>query len=153
MIKQNELRDPGSCLNRADDDEPIFVIRAKDAVGAATVRLWATVAKGIHEPEKIDYAHALARRMESWRMAQIHELISQPDAPETHSDSPDALPYSLQDVINGVRAKYPNASTVWAHDKCLVVDGGDIDKRVLATGETVPDAWSAAYAAVVSTPS
>lgn len=144
MIKQNELRDPGSCLNKADDDEPIFVIRAKDAVGAATVRLWATVAKGIHEPEKIDSARALACRMEAWRTAQIHELISQPDAPETHSDNP----YSLPEIVNGVRAKYPNASTVWAHDKCLVVDGDDIDKRVIATGETAGGAWSAAYAAV-----
>jgi hypothetical protein len=40
MIKSRELSDPNSCLNRAADDELIFVIRAHDVTAPGTVRDW-----------------------------------------------------------------------------------------------------------------
>ena len=41
MIKREELTNPSSCLNRAADDEPIFVLRAHDQCAVATVLAWA----------------------------------------------------------------------------------------------------------------
>jgi hypothetical protein len=67
MIKSEELRDSLSCLNRAGNDEPIFVLRAKDPVAAQTVRLWASMAAGIHD-EKIEDALLAADNMEVWRV-------------------------------------------------------------------------------------
>jgi hypothetical protein len=67
MKKCDEMREPKSCLNKATSNEPIFVLRGKDPVGAATVRHWATMADGIHESEKIEEALRLANQMDKWR--------------------------------------------------------------------------------------
>jgi hypothetical protein len=40
MKKSEELANPQSCLNRAADDELIFVLLAHDRASAATVRAW-----------------------------------------------------------------------------------------------------------------
>ena len=39
--KSEVLADPNSCLNKAADDEPIFVLRAQDVTAAKTIRDWA----------------------------------------------------------------------------------------------------------------
>jgi hypothetical protein len=69
MRKRDELADPESTLNRAADEEPLFVIRAKDKLSASMVRQWAEAAAmtGAHEPEKIQEARQLAEIMETWR--------------------------------------------------------------------------------------
>lgn len=41
MKKRDELADPKSCLNRAQDDEPIFVLLGRDPAAAETIRYWA----------------------------------------------------------------------------------------------------------------
>jgi hypothetical protein len=41
MKKSRELNDPGSCLNRARDNEIIFVLLARDAAAPAAIRAWA----------------------------------------------------------------------------------------------------------------
>lgn len=40
MKKHEELSDPNSCWNKAADDEPVFVIRAKDPEAVGTVMEW-----------------------------------------------------------------------------------------------------------------
>jgi hypothetical protein len=67
MLKRDELRSQSSCLNKAEPDEPVFVLRAKDPLAAQTVRLWAAMADDVHEPEKRVEAMALAEQMEQWR--------------------------------------------------------------------------------------
>ena len=69
MRKRDEQIDPESTWNRAAEDEPLFVIRAKDKLSASMVRQWAEAAAmtGAHEPEKIQEARELAEIMESWR--------------------------------------------------------------------------------------
>lgn len=75
MRKIQEIENPESCLNRAEDDEPLFVIRAKDKVSASVVRSWAEWASlsGAHEPEKIQEARAIAEDMENWRRENYPE--------------------------------------------------------------------------------
>lgn len=41
MIRKTELEDPNSCLNRARDDEYVFVLMGRDAAAPATIRFWA----------------------------------------------------------------------------------------------------------------
>lgn len=42
MLKRDELASPFSCINKAADDEPVFVLRANDPVAAKVVRFWAS---------------------------------------------------------------------------------------------------------------
>ena len=74
MNKQQTLKDPQSCLNKAEPDEPLFVIRAKDPIGANTVRHWCAMAIGSHEPEKIADARKVADAMDDWRKANVPEI-------------------------------------------------------------------------------
>lgn len=67
MRKAEELRSERSCLNKAAPNEPIFVLRGKDPLAAITVRHWATMSEGVHEPEKLAEARALADLMDRWR--------------------------------------------------------------------------------------
>jgi hypothetical protein len=55
------------CLQKAAEDEPIFVLRAQDMLAPAVVRQWANMAKdhGCSQ-EKVMEAYALADRMEAW---------------------------------------------------------------------------------------
>jgi len=43
MLKRDELTNPNSCINKAEDDEPVFVLRANDELAAETVEVWATM--------------------------------------------------------------------------------------------------------------
>jgi hypothetical protein len=67
MNKADNLRNPASCLNKAEPDEPLFILRAKDPVAAQTVRHWATMSDGNHEAEKIAQALKAADEMDRWR--------------------------------------------------------------------------------------
>lgn len=40
MIKSKELASPNSCLNKAADDEMMFVLRAKDPAAPAAILAW-----------------------------------------------------------------------------------------------------------------
>ena len=71
MIKANEIADPSSCLNRAAEDEPIFVLRAHDELAAGVVRHWANLyasskaaayrdLDSLTEEQRQKYRHALA---------------------------------------------------------------------------------------------
>lgn len=79
-LKRDEIANPNSCLNKAADDEPIFVLRANDPIAAAVVRTWAER----YVADKIDYntdgiltgaqllkaqeARGLANQMDAWRL-------------------------------------------------------------------------------------
>lgn len=40
MLKALELQNPDSCLNRARDDEWLFVLLGRDIAAPATIRFW-----------------------------------------------------------------------------------------------------------------
>ena len=69
MKKMDELTDPSSCINRAANDEPVFVLRASDPLAAGVVDYWANQAEGtnLHEVYKINTAHEVAQEMRRWR--------------------------------------------------------------------------------------
>lgn len=69
MKKLEELTTPDSCINRAENDEPVFVLRANDALAAACVDHWVNMAigTGIHEEYKLNEAHEIAQEMRRWR--------------------------------------------------------------------------------------
>lgn len=71
MIKRDELADPTSCLNRARDDERVFVLRAHDPAAPSAIRRWADVRinlgkNKLTDPE-IQSALELANGMEDER--------------------------------------------------------------------------------------
>lgn len=68
MLKKDELASPTSCLNKAADDEPIFVLRASDVLAPDVVRLWAGRAWQAGTPQaKVDEAYGLASQMQAWQ--------------------------------------------------------------------------------------
>jgi hypothetical protein len=40
MLKQNEITDANSCLNKARRDEMMFILLARDPAAPATIRFW-----------------------------------------------------------------------------------------------------------------
>lgn len=57
------------CLAKCADDEPIFVLRAKDLSAPSIVRVWADKASEILGPyhAKVIEARKLAMRMTTWQ--------------------------------------------------------------------------------------
>lgn len=80
MKKEDELASPDSCLNRARDGEPVFVLRANDECAPDAVRRWAAFYKaqkqrsrGWDERAQAKWREAmgLADDMQRWRMANV----------------------------------------------------------------------------------
>ena len=76
MHKRHELEEADSCLNRAADDEPLFVLRANDPLFGEIVRAWAAKyckrkvkARAYREREAVKHLEALAiaQEGEDWR--------------------------------------------------------------------------------------
>ena len=57
------------CLGRSQDDEPVFVLVARDRYAAQAVRGWAALVHAHGASPKADDALALAARMDAWREA------------------------------------------------------------------------------------
>jgi hypothetical protein len=70
MTKAEELSNPGSCFSHSQDDEPLFVLCARDQIASAIVRDWAERAayRGVNAA-KINEALQLAEAMDVWRKA------------------------------------------------------------------------------------
>jgi hypothetical protein len=79
-LKRDEIADPTSCLNRAADDEPVFVLRAKDPLAAKMVEDWAARAllAGLHE-DKVQAAYRYARSMRAWRKKNFPDGPAEPE--------------------------------------------------------------------------
>ncbi len=62
------------CLGKSQDDEPVFVLCARDPLASAVVRYWSDLANsnGVR-PGKVLEARALADAMDQWRGKQILE--------------------------------------------------------------------------------
>lgn len=55
------------CLGKAADDEPVFILRAQDALAADLVEKWAVEAQGVGCPwPKVHEAKELAKAMREW---------------------------------------------------------------------------------------
>ena len=68
--KKEELANPNSCINKAVDDEPIFVLRAQDKLAPILIRLWTDLANihGCSENKRVQ-AWKCARDMEEWGLS------------------------------------------------------------------------------------
>lgn len=68
MLKAQELANPNGCLNRSQDDEPVFVLVARDRLAPELVDAWADRAEahGV-TPAKVAEARELAVQMRVWQ--------------------------------------------------------------------------------------
>lgn len=81
MIKKDEIANPTSCLNKAGNDEPIFVLRAQDVFAADTILAWADRYRRTHAPQgnwrsekhrqKHNEAIDIVDQFERWRERKI----------------------------------------------------------------------------------
>ena len=58
-------------LQKAGDDEPIFVLRAKDPTAPQIIERWATANMGIQPEEKLGGALELAKEMREWYATNV----------------------------------------------------------------------------------
>jgi len=64
-----------SCFDKADPDEPVFVLRAQDMLGPEIVREWAYRAQCEGAPiAKCDEARRIADAMEQWQIAHRRKV-------------------------------------------------------------------------------
>jgi len=79
MIKSEEIINANSCLNKASDSEPVFVLRAQDALAPQVIRHWAYKALQMGTPlEKVREALNSAQQMEEWQY--VHRArVKRPD--------------------------------------------------------------------------
>ena len=70
MKKQDELSNPTSCLNKAADDEPLFVLRGKDPAAAIAICAWIeeriALGKNARDDQKMQDAMNVAVEMEKY---------------------------------------------------------------------------------------
>ena len=74
MTKRELLADPNSCLNRAADDEPVFVLLGRDPAAPFAISAWiggrvARKKNGYGDYQLLD-AEAVADAMVVWRKAR-----------------------------------------------------------------------------------
>jgi len=73
MIKRHEIESTESCLNKARDDERLFVLLARDPAAPIAIRAWVAerirIGKNVPEDPQIVEAIDYADRMERERVA------------------------------------------------------------------------------------
>lgn len=76
-LKRVEMTNPDSCLNKADADEPVFVLRAHDRLAADTIRHWAGLRLAQRGPQDHKAREALecADSMDRWRENELAKLF------------------------------------------------------------------------------
>lgn len=63
------------CLENAADDEPIFVLRAQDALAQLIVEKWADLAESLNcSPAKVNKARDVAAAMRMWAISNETKL-------------------------------------------------------------------------------
>jgi hypothetical protein len=68
----NALTRGEGCLGKSQDDEPVFVLTARDPAAPEAVRKWAEHAwQAGHSAKKIDEALSIATEMERWRDRRV----------------------------------------------------------------------------------
>jgi hypothetical protein len=77
MRKKNETRCPTSCLNKAKEDEMLFILLGRDSAAPATISFWITerIRQGLNQ-------HDDAQIIEAMECAKIMEkqnsIVSRP---------------------------------------------------------------------------
>ena len=87
MKKTEEIRQPSSCLNQSQSDEPLFVLCGRDPHAPAVVRVWAAEYLDAHAADwtarrmaKHAEALELADEMERWRLEHVEAAARTPAA-------------------------------------------------------------------------
>jgi hypothetical protein len=85
MVKTKELSDPLSCLNRAADDEILFVLLSRDLSAPVAIRAWVKdrveTGKNVLTDPQIQEALGCAFRMEQQRKKLKKKSASIPCRP------------------------------------------------------------------------
>jgi hypothetical protein len=69
MNKRENITNMSSCLNKAHEDEPIFVLRGYDPLAAHIVESWAEFYKATHEGAGTFTPARQNKYIEAWRVA------------------------------------------------------------------------------------
>ncbi len=72
----NRIQDPEGKIG---EDEPVFLLRAKDTFAPAVVKMWAELVQASGDQDLADHVFAWAWQMEEWQVLNDSKV---PDSPE-----------------------------------------------------------------------
>jgi hypothetical protein len=76
--KTELMRDPNSCLGKAADDEPVFLLRAHDVAAPAVIEYWVgkriALNKNAPDDPKIIESLDIANKMREWQARERNKL-------------------------------------------------------------------------------
>lgn len=76
----DRIQDPAGLI---PDDEPVFIIRAQDIAGPATVQCWAAIAKSHGaEPNILEAADDMTAQMRNWQRGHVCKVPDMPSRQE-----------------------------------------------------------------------
>lgn len=64
------------CYAKAEADEPLFVLLARDPLAAILVRLWADLSRESVSVQKVEEAFDVSLAMDAWRKKEKREVMS-----------------------------------------------------------------------------
>lgn len=151
MIKKHELLDPNSCLNKAADDEMLFVLLGRDPATPVAIRAWieerVRLGKNEYGDEQIKEAAALAapRLAPSAAPAGLAEAIRTAVTPLVGAGENDELMQAASEGSKGyVEIVAENGDTIIADITCPTPEAAKI--LAGAVRERIVDAVLAALA-------
>ena len=81
MNKSRLLLSPNSCLNKSRNDEPLFVLCARDPSAGQTIRHWVAMNESVQPPGKLQEALRCADEMETWHSKNVPGQVCAADGP------------------------------------------------------------------------
>ncbi len=74
------------CFQKAEDDEPLFTLLARDPMASVLVQIWATSCEAMGQPEhRSEEANKVAEAMDAWRAK------NRPNRPDVDFDELDGI--------------------------------------------------------------
>ena len=81
MRKLDEIQNPASCLNRAKDDEVLFVLRGHDLAAPATIRAWCAERIALGKNNPLD-----------WQLVEAEQAAQMMEQDQLRYDGPGTAP-------------------------------------------------------------
>jgi hypothetical protein len=100
MNKRENIENMSSCLNKAHENEPIFVLRGYDPLAAHIVESWAEYYKATHEGAGTLTPARFAKYNDAWNVAHAMRAWRERKLQDTKFSA--ALP---GDALNAIREK------------------------------------------------
>lgn len=124
MLKRDEISNLTSCLNKSSDDEPLFVLCARDPLAPEVVRMWAKMyEQSGGRLDKSAEAWVCASRMVAWHARNNLKLLPEdPRLVAVRKYASDAK--NVSDALGASQVESSRAVSMVLQRVLMLLDGG-----------------------------